>query len=398
MINRIYIRLIAVACALPAITGCSVFPDGTIQDMVEDSSLNYDSGRITGELNDAISVDISDNDNSDTEALYYNIELKARSANKDIADANAKKAAEFAGTSIDGYIDANPERYSYALANGAEYRDGDYIMYSTEEVTKRNYNIYVQRANGSDGHTDFPLKELSEFTLDEAKAKVEEIAGLYSEFTLDSEPYDVYAIDAEHASAYQNTSGKKYLQYDTSSLSGTMHEDDDEYIEENCEKITWSREDEVYYMVYGITLKGMPLNIKTVGNGSYYAKEHYALFIISKNEVKKFFIMGLYDEVSEHAISDNICDRTEALNAFASKYQYTSMLNESVVYNVSLVYVPLTKSDGTEIKDKIYNAQPYWMIETKSERSHEKDGKEYIDTVKKAYLCDACTKQIFIGK
>lgn len=74
LIAASFVMLIGVTAFLMLSTGCSIFPDGTINSSEDSIAVTNSSDKIQGNINDVISID-ADIPDVNTEDKIYNIKL-----------------------------------------------------------------------------------------------------------------------------------------------------------------------------------------------------------------------------------------------------------------------------------------------------------------------------------
>lgn len=373
-----------------SMTACSIFPDGTVNSAEKTIAVTVDgSGQLKGNLNDAIEVD-ADNSKTVHTGDVYDVKIKPVKKNKEKSDINAEKFADYLNLSIKDFsYNGNGDNFIYTLSDGTKYSDGSSIQYYSQDDVIRNYRIYISD-NVKD---DFPLNELEDFSLEEAKSKAQEVFNLFPYISISSEPIHAYAIDAEHAQDYQKKYKSPNIRYYIE--DDKMHPMTEEYYESNGQKILWNKSDEVYYMEYALMLKDMQITYKGVDNSSYSSMEYIVRIVMGRDGLKKLEINGLYDIQSEDKISGEMCSIEEALQSFADSYQYTSQLNKKLITDVYLAYVPLAPVGE---KDPVFAAHPYWVLQTETGVTSNKNGETVTSKREQIYLVDTINKSIFIGR
>lgn len=371
-------------------TACSIFPDGTVNSAEKTIAVTVDgSGQLKGNLNDAIEVDADNSKTVHTEDVY-DVKIKPVKKNKEKSDINAEKFADYLNLSIKDFsYNGNGDNFIYTLSDGTKYSDGSSIQYYSQDDVIRNYRIYIS----DNVKNDFPLNELEDFSLEEAKSKAQEVFNLFPYISISSEPIHAYAIDAEHAQDYQKKYKSPNIRYYIE--DDKMHPMTEEYYESNGQKILWNKSDEVYYMEYALMLKDMQITYKGVDNSSYSSMEYIVRIVMGRDGLKKLEINGLYDIQSEDKISGEMCSIEEALQSFADSYQYTSQLNKKVITDVYLAYVPLAPVGE---KDPVFAAHPHWVLQTETGVTSNKNGETVTSKREQIYLVDTINKSIFIGR
>ena len=371
-------------------TACSIFPDGTVNSAEKTIAVTVDgSGQLKGNLNDAIEVD-ADNSKTVHTGDVYDVKIKPVKKNKEKSDINAEKFADYLNLSIKDFsYNGNGDNFIYTLSDGTKYSDGSSIQYYSQDDVIRNYRIYIS----DNVKNDFPLNELEDFSLEEAKSKAQEVFNLFPGISISSEPIHAYAIDAEHAQDYQKKYKSPNIRYYIE--DDKMHPMTEEYYESNGQKILWNKSDEVYYMEYALMLKDMQITYKGVDNSSYSSMEYIVRIVMGRDGLKKLEINGLYDIQSEDKISGEMCSIEEALQSFADSYQYTSQLNKKLITDVYLAYVPLAPVGE---KDPVFAAHPYWVLQTETGVTSNKNGETVTSKREQIYLVDTINKSIFIGR
>ena len=226
-------------------TACSIFPDGTVNSAEETIAVTVDgSGQLKGNLNDAIEVD-ADNSKTVHTGDVYDVKIKPVKKNKEKSDINAEKFADYLNLSIKDFsYNGNGDNFIYTLSDGTKYSDGRNIQYYSQDDVIRNYRIYIS----DNVKNDFPLYELEDFSLEEAKSKAQEVFNLFPGISISSEPIHAYAIDAEHAQDYQKKHKypniRYYIENDKELLNAAWFAYNNKNLEQSMKDLNISRNSE----------------------------------------------------------------------------------------------------------------------------------------------------------
>lgn len=371
-------------CIVSAVlfTGCSVFPDGTINN-AEDTKevLIDDSNHIEMQLNNHIKVDADIHISN--EKGWKQFKTIPRVTDEKTAN---ERAALFAQGNeiIDVKKIEKTGAYTYTYSNGSRFNDSTHCNYTTEDARKRSYNRYIGENYGMP-EDNFPLKELEDFSLNQAVKQVRELCGQMGIELSVNEP-EVFVLDAQHATEFikQDKSLEYYLSSEDRRRLGT----DD--IETYGEKITWNKEDEVYYMIFQLAVRGYPFSQKNIGTDSYYSNDHQLEVVVGRNEIKSFALSFEYGDKEWSDLEGDICSASDALNVIASAYQYSYGLSEQLITNIELVYLPVSA-----MQEQKFLARPCWQFTVEYDKRAEKDGEAYFYKVKTFYVVDAVNKTLY---
>ena len=382
------LKKISLVCvALLGITGCSLFPDGTINSVEEGKGTMQVSGdesrHMQGALNDSVSVDadIIIPENSD----YKQYTAAERQYTKEQTDEYAKL---FISDTEITEVQETPYKRIYKYSNGASFLAGSgTISYNTQEDEKRHYNMYIegQGTYWADKESAFPLKELENFSLNEAVRQARELCGKLGVELSEEEP-EVYVMDAEHMPDIM-------VQSDTLHYYTTKEQSKNG---EQGEEITWTEADEVYYIIFEICVDGIPLSVRNISTDSVYSAGSRAIVVIGRNGIEKVDLGSyLYDITETKELEGSICSSTEALEILASKYQYVTEVAKLQIAEIRLVYVPIgiNNSDKRE-----YTIRPYWMCISLQEDTREKNGVTETYMKASAIMIDAVSKAVYTGR
>jgi hypothetical protein len=381
-------KAIPACLLLISIQGCSLYPDGTINP-VEEGTMQVaeeSPGHIQGELNGSVAIDADIIIPENAEWKQY--EATERTFTKEEFQ-KAEKLFAF-----DSNIKAE---YDYTDKSGVyrcEYDDDSSftmnvggIHYYTQDAEKRNYNMYISGTKTMSKESVFPVDELEDFSKEEAVNTVRMLCKELGVDLSEDEP-EVYTMDAEHMTEIMMMSDNLHY-YRTK----------DQWVNgEQGEEISWTKEDEVYYMIFSINLDGNKLTDRDITTDSYYGAGSTINAVIGKNGLKLMSVGSgyLFDIVEASELDGNICSYEEALDVLASAYQYLDGYTEITLEKMELVYVPVGKGENNV--DRKYTVRPYWQCTMKMKGSSTKNGEttEYTDEV--VSLIDAVSKTIYKGK
>lgn len=371
-------------CIVVAIlfTGCSVFPDGTINN-AEDTKevLIDDSKHIDIQLNDHIKVD-ADIDMAKEKGWK---QFKTTPRITDEKTANERAALFAQGNEIvDVRKIEETGTYIYTYSNGSRFSDSAHCRYLTEDANKRNYHLYINEDYGIP-ENNFPLEELEDFSLDQAVKQIRELCEQMG-IELSAHEPEVFALDVQHVTNLIEQD--KRLGYYLSSEDRRRLNTND--VETYGEKITWNKEDEVYYMTFQLAVEGHPFSQKNISTDSYYSNDHQLEVVVGRNEIKRFALSFEYGDKEWSDLEGDICSASDALNVIASAYQYSYGLSEQLISNIELVYVPISA-----MQEQKFLARPCWQFTVEYDKRAEKDGEAYFYKVKTFYIVDAVNKTLY---
>lgn len=368
--------------------GCSLFPDGKVNEVEvgNKTKLEEVDGHIEGQLVDSVYVDadVIKNDGVNWKQIT--------ASGKDYSKEQADKDAEYFKFNsqikeTEAFDAGGTMRYLYNYEDGGYFSGDSYKMSyicNREYVQERQYSSIFAKNNGLhiDFETALPLKELDDFPLKEAIEQVRSLCEQVNISLAECEPV-VYVVDAEHMNkvAEQNDIIGYYKQYNQT--TGEMTK----------KKITWAKEDEVYYLVFPISMDGAPILVDGFGTSSVYSNGSSVRVAIGKKGIVTFQADRLYDVDSRQELEGEICSAAEALDVVAAAYQYSDS-QACRVNQIQLVYVPIGKEGEGINENTEYTVRPYWACSMTIKVS----GKEGVYTRDVVTVVDAVSGIIYKGK
>lgn len=366
-------------------TGCSLFPDGNINNEVEDndgtvSITENESKHIAGTLvgNVAIDADVKIPEN----VQWKQYKLIGRQISKEQADEHAKLFASGRDYSEPEFSDYdNIKRYNYKYNDGSHFTDGeDCILYNTDESMKMRYYWFAgykrSKKMWSNKDEAFPQKSLSGCDLNETIAQVKELCkGLGIEIS--TEEPDVYVMDAES----MNKMVKKY------NIERGVDANDEHALKE------WTTENEVYYLIFEMALNGTTMESASVETDSKRSHPHWVTAAVGRDGIKEFEAERVYGTETKQELEGALCSVDEAVKVVAAQLQYLTGSNEYSISDIELKYMGLANSDWSE-----YYARPYWIFSAVSKKVYIKDGVKTEEFNEQKLCVDAVKKTFYIGK
>lgn len=283
-------------------------------------------------------------------------------------------------------IEQQPDQNRYVYSDNSVFIDGRYrIGYYTKRNEEIGYNRYISGNKyglWTDKESAFPLEELEDFSVSEAVEQVKDLcAGLGVE--LSDEAPEVYVMDAENMTNIMLKSDTLHY-YRLNRRYGTK--------EENMREITWTKDDEVYYVVFEMNMEGSPLTDKGVDTGSKFAVGSTVTAAVGKNGIQYFQAEGLYDIKESSQLEGSICSSSDAMKAMKSKCLYNDGFAASTISEMKLVYVPVGTNN---VPLHNYVVRPYWKCTVSYIKTKQVDGQTLEYTIEDVVLVDAVTKKVY---
>lgn len=367
-------------------TACSLFPDGNINNEVENDNRDVvitgdESKHIKGTLVGDVTIDADVKIPSDTEWKQY--KMISRQISKEEADEHVKRFADnrdYKEQDTSKY-DPSIKRFYYEYDDGSVFVDGeDYVSYRTDESMEMEYHRFVGYRRVDDAWTDkeeaFPQKSLSGCDLNAAIENVKDICRKLDIEINEDEP-DVYVMDAVSMNKLVKKINDKYG--DKPGDEGALKE--------------WSEDDEVYYIIYEMALKGTNMEGASITTESKFTYDHWVTAAVGRDGIKEFEAMYLYDIESEQELEGDLCSVEEAMDVVAAQLQYLTGRSKYSISDIELKYMGLLNDDLSD-----YYSRPYWVFTTSAKTVSYKDGEE-VETVSSQKLCvDAVKKTFYIGR
>lgn len=306
-----------------------------------------------------------------------------RAYTKELTDKDAQLFAH--GESI-VETEQQPDQNRYVYSDNSTFIDGRYrIMYCTKRNEEIGYKRYISgNKDGlwTDKESAFPLEELEDFSRSEAIEQVKDLCdGLGIELS-DKAP-EVYVMDAENMTNIMLKSDTLHY-YRLNRRYGTE--------EENRREITWTKDDEVYYIVFEMNMEGSPLTDKGFSAGSKFAVGSTVTAAVGKNGIQYFQAEGLYDITESSHLEGRICSSSEAVKVMRSKCSYNDGFVTRSLSEMKLVYVPVGICD---VKNHEYVVRPYWKCTVSYIKTKQVNGQAIEYTIEDVVLIDAVTKTVY---
>lgn len=357
------------------LTGCSLFPDGNVKK--EDVNVDIEDGKVQGVINDKLKVD-AEYIEVDLPTENKNFTCVTRQYDKDISEENAKKISRFLNKTIVSTELSGGEpavRAIYDFDDGSKYYDGDYIRFNSSDYNDNNYDFFISCKNGNNEYLKVS-EELNGYSMDAAREKAVSLLKLFSDITINYTPVESYAISTENVKNYYSG---KYPE---------GHSDVKNYIE-------WDAEDEVYVFEFEAIFNGIPLCRDSFENNSFYSNSNKVTVTVGRNEIKGMMIEQVYSTISEKNINQDILSMEDALEILSASFKYTSQLNEYIIKDIKLVYIPFA---STSAKEKKYNCKLYWAFTMSSTKTVTGGKEENTYDYNTVYIVDTETKEVKYSK
>lgn len=373
------ILLVIVLCFM--MTGCSLFPDGSISGSEEkEVQVNEDNNikHINTTISSKVSVDADIPD-------YSGISLKEFKAQyKDWTEQQMTAVSDIFcnNREVKDYNDNNSERRLYTYNDDSKLIIGTgLISFYTGKVGERNYNIYIGNVTKqeNDAKEAFPQEELENLPKEKVIDEVRKVCDNLEIKLSEDEPV-CYAFDSESATKVMMNYEDK-LRYNKTKDGQIINE------------ITWNYEDEVYYMEFDVELEGIPLSRYSFNDNSKASFDTKLTVVYGRNGIEKFEVYSLYDIVET---DDNIklADIDDIVKQLSAYLMYNNQLDEQVINDIKLVYLP-TKLSGSSNKGKPLTISPFWVCTVTKSLYAEKDGISSTDHEQNMIFINAQNKDTY---
>ena len=373
------ILLVIVLCFM--MTGCSLFPDGSISGSEEkEVQVNEDNNikHINTTISSKVSVDADIPD-------YSGISLKEFKAQyKDWTEQQMTAVSDIFcnNREVKDYNDNNSERRLYTYNDDSKLIIGTgLISFYTGKVGERNYNIYIGNVTKqeNDAKEAFPQEELENLPKEKVIDEVRKVCDNLEIKLSEDEPV-CYAFDSESATKVMMNCEDK-LRYNKTKDGQIINE------------ITWNYEDEVYYMEFDVELEGIPLSRYSFNDNSKASFDTKLTVVYGRNGIEKFEVYSLYDIVET---DDNIklADIDDIVKQLSAYLMYNNQLDEQVINDIKLVYLP-TKLTGSSNKGKPLTISPFWVCTVTKSLYAEKDGISSTDHEQNMIFINAQNKDTY---
>lgn len=373
------ILLVIVLCFM--MTGCSLFPDGSISGSEEkEVQVNEDNNikHINTTISSKVSVDADIPD-------YSGISLKEFKAQyKDWTEQQMTAVSDIFcnNREVKDYNDNNSERRLYTYNDDSKLIIGTgLISFYTGKVGERNYNIYIGNVTKqeNDAKEAFPQEELENLPKEKVIDEVRKVCDNLEIKLSEDEPV-CYAFDSESATKVMMNYEDK-LRYNKTKDGQIINE------------ITWNYEDEVYYMEFDVELEGIPLSRYSFNDNSKASFDTKLTVVYGRNGIEKFEVYSLYDIV-ETDDDIKLADIDDIVKQLSAYLMYNNQLDEQVINDIKLVYLP-TKLSGSSNKGKQLTISPFWVCTVTKSLYAEKDGISSTDHEQNMIFINAQNKDTY---
>lgn len=373
------ILLVIVLCFM--MTGCSLFPDGSISGSEEkEVQVNEDNNikHINTTISSKVSVDADIPD-------YSGISLKEFKAQyKDWTEQQMTAVSDIFcnNREVKDYNDNNSERRLYTYNDDSKLIIGTgLISFYTGKVGERNYNIYIGNVTKqeNDAKEAFPQEELENLPKEKVIDEVRKVCDNLEIKLSEDEPV-CYAFDSESATKVMMNYEDK-LRYSKTKDGQIINE------------ITWNYEDEVYYMEFDVELEGIPLSRYSFNDNSKASFDTKLTVVYGRNGIEKFEVYSLYDIV-ETDDDIKLADIDDIVKQLSAYLMYNNQLDEQVINDIKLVYLP-TKLSGSSNKGKPLTISPFWVCTVTKSLYAEKDGISSTDHEQNMIFINAQNKDTY---
>lgn len=373
------ILLVIVLCFM--MTGCSLFPDGSISGSEEkEVQVNEDNNikHINTTISSRVSVDADIPD-------YSGISLKEFKAQyKDWTEQQMTAVSDIFcnNREVKDYNDNNSERRLYTYNDDSKLIIGTgLISFYTGKVGERNYNIYIGNVTKqeNDAKEAFPQEELENLPKEKVIDEVRKVCDNLEIKLSEDEPV-CYAFDSESATKVMMNYEDK-LRYSKTKDGQIINE------------ITWNYEDEVYYMEFDVELEGIPLSRYSFNDNSKASFDTKLTVVYGRNGIEKFEVYSLYDIV-ETDDDIKLADIDDIVKQLSAYLMYNNQLDEQVINDIKLVYLP-TKLSGSSNKGKPLTISPFWVCTVTKSLYAEKDGISSTDHEQNMIFINAQNKDTY---
>lgn len=373
------ILLVIVLCFM--MTGCSLFPDGSISGSEEkEVQVNEDNNikHINTTISSKVSVDADIPD-------YSGISLKEFKAQyKDWTEQQMTAVSDIFcnNREVKDYNDNNSERRLYTYNDDSKLIIGTgLISFYTGKVGERNYNIYIGNVTKqeNDAKEAFPQEELENLPKEKVIDEVRKVCDNLEIKLSEDEPV-CYAFDSESATKVMMNYEDK-LRYNKTKDGQIINE------------ITWNYEDEVYYMEFDVELEGIPLSRYSFNDNSKASFDTKLTVVYGRNGIEKLEVYSLYDIV-ETDDDIKLADIDDIVKQLSAYLMYNNQLDEQVINDIKLVYLP-TKLSGSSNKGKPLTISPFWVCTVTKSLYAEKDGISSTDHEQNMIFINAQNKDTY---
>ena len=281
-----------------------------------------------------------------------------------------------AGNSITGirhgesYYNCNYSDDSYFVYN---VQNGGYnVSYNTKQAIARQYTFFLENKSGNAYLDDEEISKMfTNETIDGiSKEKAIEAAKTMAEIVgikLSGQPYMCVAMDMDNANRL-------------------IEEKPERGMDKYGNLSTWSKSDEVYYLVFNQEIDGIPVSVTNSVNYDNGLRSASVVFAVGKNGVVQMSTSYMADAISSEDV--NVIDSDAAINVLASDETYKAMDNIDFK-TLSLEYIIYRK--GVEDTAVI---KPVWIYTYEVTGSYEKEGVTYDFVRELTGYIDAVTGQI----
>lgn len=360
-------------------TGCSIFPDGSLSmEKQEAKEVVIENNHAKGLLGDGVSIDA------------------------DIIGADVSEWSEFTA-GLRQFDDGEAEKISKVFMgengilegefNNAEAKDGTsaYVyknkINSGDSLTIATGKVSVSTSKKRQiGYSSFfePNKLLTD----------EELRGNFPKELIDGLDRDA-ALDTfkDLCDSLELTISDNVAIYalDKDSANKIRQENDWISRDKNGDKTPdWVEADEAYFILTPVVLGDMELPSQDTSSNTGYSMPSYIYAVIGRDGLYDFCASGIYEVKEEKKVAD-IHQVQEVLDYLATNYSYLSGAEQNILFTeISLRYVTRYYS-----VDKEYKIVPTWVCTKETKVTASKDGEEYERTRTEYLYIDAQTMTSF---
>lgn len=312
------------------------------------------------------------NDNGEVNWKQYNVKQFAFNDTE-----LARISEELKGSNSITDIKHGEEYYTCDYSDGSYFaynvKNGGYnVSYNTKQAIARQYTFFLENKYGnayldsSEISNMFPndaIEGISKEKAIEAARHMSEIVGI----KLCEQPYMSVAMDMENANRL-------------------IEEKPERGMDKHDNLSYWSKEDEVYYLVFNQEIDGIPVKVTNSVNYGHNIPSSSVIFAVGKNGIVKMSTFYMADAVSSDDVE--VIDSEAAINVLATDETYMSMDNIEFK-TLSLEYILYRKGieDTAVIK-------PVWVYTYEVKGSYEKEGVTYESVRELTGFIDAVTGDI----
>lgn len=378
--KRSVMGFLTVVIMAGTMVGCSIFPDGTINGIENNTAgdiVSEENRHISEEIDAALSVeaDISIPQSMNNVKQYI---LKLKEVLPESCD-NYAQTLENAERKISDRQEIMDEsgqllRIIYTYEDGTSYNSGNNVSYKTVKAKERQYHRYISKSNPQE--QSLPLEQLEDFPLDTAVDTAVEFCSQLG-IKVSSDYMEYYAMDAEHMTQIMR---EKALY-----KSGKS--------ESQGKEIIWEKEDEVYYFIFNSILDESPMSTASFSNESKYAGSTDVAVVVGRNGVEYLDVDTTYEVVETTSITENVDNVTDAINILKAAFQYATSFQKVMINDIKFTYIPVTVQASKQT-----TAYPAWELSAEVSKTSYKNGAEDSYMENRVYIVNAVTHEWFVER